>query len=227
MSGFVLLRGVPRRCADHARTRRQRDDAGLADPPHPAAERHLDAEILACLEKCCRTVDLDLLVGDREPNGAALPAVIGAGDGEPFDVQPVSQAAVLVVRLHRVEQRHRPAGPAFPLTPIRRPLVHPGYVEFAHLPGQLEIELVLLGFVGELLHLVEEDHVLPGGGGVDVDDVRRLPVRTQLAQHRDDRGDAATCGDEEDLARYRFRRWKSPLGDCNRMMEPGFTPSTR
>lgn len=125
MSGFVLLRGVPRRCADHARTRRQRDDAGLADPPHPAAERHLDAEILACLEKCCRTVDLDLLVGDREPNGAALPAVIGAGDGEPFDVQPVSQAAVLVVRLHRVEQRHRPAGPAFPLTPIRRPLVHP------------------------------------------------------------------------------------------------------
>ncbi|SUA46185.1 Uncharacterised protein [Nocardia africana] len=210
MSGFVLLRVVPRRCADRARIPRQRDDTRLADA-HPASEGHSDAQFFSCFEKCCGAVDLRLLPGRGEVHRAALTAVVGAGDGESLGVQAVAQSAGLVVRFHLVEQRRWATRPAVAFAPVGHPFVESCGIEIAHLPGELESQVVAGGLRGPALHLVQEDDVVAGGGRMDVADVGRLLTGREGAQHRDHRRDPAARGDEQQFVRHRLREMEIAL----------------
>lgn len=67
---------------------RQRDNARLADT-HPAAERHLNADVLTGFEQAGRAVDGGLLVRFGEGDGATCTGGVGARDLEPLQVKPV------------------------------------------------------------------------------------------------------------------------------------------
>src|SRR5690349_7371183 len=82
VAGFVLVAGAE---VAHV-TVVERQHARLADA-HAAAERHLDPDLLAALEDRGGAVEFDALVRDREVNGAALAAFVGAIDGESLDAQ--------------------------------------------------------------------------------------------------------------------------------------------
>ncbi len=95
----------------------QWDHTGLADA-HPAAERHLDSQVLTGLEKCGGTIEFGGLLGSGEGDGTALATEIGPRDGETFDVQLIAEVRRRVRRLDVVEEGDRPACPAGPFPPI-------------------------------------------------------------------------------------------------------------
>src|SRR3954466_6672693 len=92
------------------RPRNQRHDAGLADP-HPATERHLDAHLLARLEKGRRTVHLGGSTTRTESDSAPFAAGTVELNGEALHVQLAGQMPRLPHLLGGVEHRRRTTDP--------------------------------------------------------------------------------------------------------------------
>ena len=103
------------------------------------------------------------LVRDGEGDGAALAALVGAGDDEALHVQVVlGHARVGPDLLDRVEHRGRPARPGRSLLPVRDDAVEFGSKSrWPIVVGQLQVQPVA-GLVrrASSLQLVVKDHVL-------------------------------------------------------------------
>src|SRR5687767_9199910 len=98
--------------------------AGVADA-HAAAERQLQARLLARHEDRRPAVGLGLAVGLRELDRAALAAGVVAADDrlEPLEVEAVAVTALLPVLLQRVEHLARARAERLALLPVRAQLV--------------------------------------------------------------------------------------------------------
>ena len=97
--------------------------AGVADP-HPAAERELEAGLLAGDEDRLAAVGLDLLVGLEELDRAALALAVAADDRlEALEVELVAVAVLLPVLLERVEQLGGAGAERLAVLPVRAQLL--------------------------------------------------------------------------------------------------------
>ena len=90
--------------------------------PHPAAGGHQDAGVFTDIQDGGGAVGFDYgsLTGERD--GTAFP-FRDESRTESFGVEPVGEARISPMRLHRVKQPDRAAGPCFSFAPVRHQLV--------------------------------------------------------------------------------------------------------
>src|SRR3954447_5856100 len=144
-------------------------DAGVADPL-AAAERQLEAGLLAGHEDRRRAVALGLRAGGGERDRAAL-ALLAAADLrlETLHEEALGVAVLLPMVDQRVEQVAGPGRERGPITPVRAQLVEVGGLHAAALRGEVDVQPQAVVTVAERAQLPAEDHVLLAAGRVEVD----------------------------------------------------------
>src|SRR3954453_14737174 len=108
----------------------QAHDARLADA-HPAAERHLDADVLTGLHQRRRAVHGDRLLTARELHRAALTVRGSLRYREPLEMKTVVDTGRMPNPLRVVEHALGATGPGVPLAPVGHLFVQPRQVEAA------------------------------------------------------------------------------------------------
>src|SRR5215218_8342483 len=97
------------------------NDTPEADP-HPAAGGHQDAGVLTDIQDGSGTVGLDYGSLASERDGTAFP-LRDQSRTESFGVEPLGKVCLSPMRLHRVKQPDRAAGPCFSFAPVRNQFV--------------------------------------------------------------------------------------------------------
>src|SRR3954447_6805084 len=158
-------------------------DARVADAL-AAAVGQVEALVLAGDEDRRAPVGLDLLLGGREDDRAAL-ALLGEAELglEALHVQAVAVAVGVPVVGHRVEQLAGAGDEGLALAPVRAQPVEVARRDALALAGEPQRDVQPLVRVLEALELVTEDDVVLGAGRVDVDDVVQAVARGEVAQH--------------------------------------------
>src|SRR3954447_18940076 len=189
----------------------QRDDAGLTDA-HAASERHLHADLLACLEQGRRTVDLGRATTRTEGDGAAFAAGTVELGGEPLHVQLAGQVMRVPHPFGGVEHRRRAARPGLAFDPVRHHVVQVLQREHAHRFGDLLVQPERLVLFSHRVQLVSEQNVALGRRRVDQMDIGHAVSSVQHPQHAHDGSQPRTAGQEEDLLGRRVRQNEVALG---------------
>ena len=149
---------------------------------HAAPARHEDAGFLAGIQDRGATIGLNGEVAGEEGDLAPL-ARLDDGGAEPLGVQPLGNPGVGPVRLGRVEQAGRAAGPGVALAPVGHQGAEPGQVEHAVLV--VEVDRQREAAVGGVrLQLAREDDIRRRGRAVHLRDVGKL--LEGVAQHAHD-----------------------------------------
>src|SRR5215212_409102 len=144
------------------------NDTPEADP-HPAAGGHQDAGVLTDIQDGSGTVGLDYGSLASERDGTAFP-LRDQSRTESFGVEPLGKVCLSPMRLHRVKQPDRAAGPCFSFAPVRDQFVEVCGREDAFSLG-IPLDKAQSPGSRPIPQLVAEDDVLPRGGGMDDDHV--------------------------------------------------------
>src|SRR3954469_6689376 len=141
-------------------------DARVADPL-AAAERQVEALVLAGDEDRGRAVGLDLLLALGEDDATAL-ALLGEAELglEALHVQLVAVAVRVPVVEHRVEELARAGDERLALAPVGTEIVEVVRRQARALTGQPELDRQLVVALVERAQLLAEDDVLLGARGV-------------------------------------------------------------
>ncbi len=212
---------VPGRSADRGRGLHQAHHTRLADP-HPATERHLHAGTLARVHHRRRRVG-----GDARPlraNVTVPPAPAGAAldtaNRSKCSRSPMPAADHTLSAW--VEHALRTARPGLAFPPVRHLLVEQGQVEPALGAGLPHLQPIAGVVGGQCGQLGAEHHVGFGGRRVQVGDVANLVAAHQRSQHRHDRRDPGSGGEEQDRRRRRVGQHEIALGRGQPHDGPGF-----
>src|ERR1700684_347279 len=174
-------------------------DAAVADA-HATAERHARAGGLAGEQDRLLAVagGVDATAAQANRAAAAALAVADAGAGlEVLDVQPRGIAVFAPALAERLQQPGGAAEKALALAPVGAEWLQLVRADPAELAAEAHVQAVAAVRAAQFLQLAREDHAVGVMRAVHVDDVMQLAPRGEVAQHADDRRDAAAGADQQ------------------------------